>query len=105
MLGELESASRAEKDFPMKMLMIAATTAAILVSPAFAQTQGQTHPPHNAQPATPAAKVDCDAMAKKMGTGQQHSHAEEKGAVAHSAMNHEHMRCKAEKAKKDDKAK
>ncbi len=88
----------------MQKFMIAVATAAILASPVMAQTQGQTHPPHAGSKSS-AAEVDCDAMEKKMGTGQQHSHAEEKGTVAHSAMNHEHMRCKAEKGKKTAEAK
>lgn len=88
----------------MKNLMIALSAAAVLASAAVAQTQGQTHPPHDASKAT-AVEVDCDAMEKKMGMNQQHSHAEEKGTVAHSAMNHEHMRCKAEKDKKAARAK
>ena len=85
----------------MNKLMIALASAMLATAPAAAQTQGQTHASHG--PAKPADKVDCETMAKKMGTGQQHSHAEEKGTVAHSAMNHEHMRCKADQEKKKDK--
>ncbi len=89
----------------MNKLMIALTSAVIVTTPAAAQTQGQTHASHGPAKAAKAAedKGGCEAMAKKMGTGQQHSHAEEKGTVAHSAMNHEHMRCKAEQEEKKNK--
>lgn len=87
----------------MMKLVTALASATLIASPVMAQTQGQTHAAHD--PSKAAAKTDCDAMSEKMGTGQQHSHAEEKGTVAHSSMNHEHMRCKAEKDKKAAKAK
>jgi hypothetical protein len=85
----------------MNKLMIALASVVMATAPAAAQTQGQTHASHG--PAKPAEKVGCKTMAKKMGMGQQHSHAEEKGTVAHSAMNHEHMRCKAAQDEKKDK--
>lgn len=89
----------------MNKLMIALAGAVIVAAPAAAQTQGQTHASHGPAKTAKAVedKGDCDAMAKKMGTGQQHSHAEEKGTVARSAMNHQHMRCKAEQDKKKNK--
>lgn len=68
--------------------------------------QGQTHASHDYRKFTASSeKPDCKATAKKMGLGQQHSHAEQKGVVAKSAMNKEHDRCRAEAKKTPDKAK
>lgn len=40
-------------------------------------------------------QAHCEAMARKMGTGQQHSHAEMKGvASGTTAMNRDHARCR-----------
>lgn len=90
----------------MKTLMVAMAALTLIGAPALARTQGQTHASHDYKKSTAASeKPDCEAMAKQMGLGPQHSHAEQRGVVAKSAMNKEHDRCRAKAKTTTEKTK
>lgn len=84
----------------MKSVSIVAASLLLVGSAAGAQVRTNASPAakeHVAAETAGHAQHDklehCKAMEKSMGTKQQHSHAEMKGTIPQTPMNHEHAEC------------